>query len=952
MQQEIKIPKIFSDSLAKSPASQSTVAATQELFKSWLQDSKLQFFPDYTDHGIDHINAVLETSSEIIHKDCQNLLTPEDAEILVHAILLHDSAMHLSKAGFQHLVRPEAQPPRIKYWDSQTWPELWSKYLLEAKNWNKELIYSVFGETEGAFFSTASGIDPFKRWETLTEIDLKLIGEFIRRNHSRLAHEFAVFGIPGQNSTRISTGQKREDLRDLAGLVARSHGMPLRPCLDYLKAQYSPSVAQVLSAHVPYLMVLIRISDFLQIQNRSSQLIFKYKWIPSKKSQLEHLTNSCVKSIDTNQDDPEAIYVSANPQDVRVFLNLRSWLSGLQQELDTSWAFLGEVYGRFTEKGSLGALQNFRLSTRRVRSNIELPGFKETILYEPIDARLSIAQVETLALLVRPLYSNRHEYGIRELVQNAVDAILERRFLDLKERRSPKRNSKISYSVTINIQSDRNGKFLCIKDEGIGMDLDTIVNYFLKAGATLRNSIYWRQNFDSDDTRGPTQKPLLRTGRFGVGALAAFLLGDEIEVKTKHRDSLQGYRFKATLSQEPIEITKDTSLKTGTVIRIPLSPSVAKFFSDDTWRHERDYDWYCGQEPLVERILNGRPLKQGHTICHGSSLHRSWRRINHTDFDDIIWTYDSSFPNLCCNYIKIQDLDDTWSHRNEVSWDNSLDIELRFPSLSILDSKGILPLNLQRTKFSQNDLPFKADLFLSVLKDLFSYMLAVSDSYHLTPELALKTSPYWGFTAHDDPTPVPWLATCTGWTLGLRHFISKLGGEGAILPERFFNADKIFKDRRIKQFMKSYDTCKIDWENNHLQGFTETLESLPIDQAIIFMESFPNKHNLPWGDGKSGVLKYISLNKVDSIPVDQASISSMVSEDDGEHDLFTLYSVRKGKDIQECIISKLWNSIFRHPLIPFDSKARRQQLKSAYKALSVNYKIWMKVLGNTKSMKK
>jgi hypothetical protein len=39
--------------------------------------------------------------------------------------------------------------------------------------------------------------DPFPHYSNLAESDRKLIGEFIRRHHPRLAHEFAVFGVPG-----------------------------------------------------------------------------------------------------------------------------------------------------------------------------------------------------------------------------------------------------------------------------------------------------------------------------------------------------------------------------------------------------------------------------------------------------------------------------------------------------------------------------------------------------------------------------------------------------------------------------------------------------------------------------------------------------------------------------------------------------------------------------------
>ena len=33
-----------------------------------LNDNKLPFFPDYTDHGIDHVNSVLKSEVELVPK--------------------------------------------------------------------------------------------------------------------------------------------------------------------------------------------------------------------------------------------------------------------------------------------------------------------------------------------------------------------------------------------------------------------------------------------------------------------------------------------------------------------------------------------------------------------------------------------------------------------------------------------------------------------------------------------------------------------------------------------------------------------------------------------------------------------------------------------------------------------------------------------------------------------
>jgi len=130
---------------------------------------------------------------------------------------------------------------------------------------------------------------------------------------------------------------------DIAGLVARSHGMTMRPCIDYLVAKgYDKRTYKEI--HAPYLMCLIRVADYLQIAaDRAPHAAFRYRHIPSPQSRLEWEVHHSIQNIHTAGDDPESIHVQASPKSVHAFLRLKEWLTGIQAELDASWAVLGEV---------------------------------------------------------------------------------------------------------------------------------------------------------------------------------------------------------------------------------------------------------------------------------------------------------------------------------------------------------------------------------------------------------------------------------------------------------------------------------------------------------------------------------------------------------------------------------------------------------------------------------
>ena len=126
-----------------------------------------------------------------------------------------------------------------------------------------------------------------------------------------MAHEFACFGIPGPTIIRFP--DLSDEFRDIVGVIARSHGVPLRGCIEYLEMrQYHRREYD--GIHAVYLMVLLRLSDYLQIQaSRAPAIVFKYRHIPSPQSQLEwEVHNSITKYYSNSQTIQNHLKYSAN----------------------------------------------------------------------------------------------------------------------------------------------------------------------------------------------------------------------------------------------------------------------------------------------------------------------------------------------------------------------------------------------------------------------------------------------------------------------------------------------------------------------------------------------------------------------------------------------------------------------------------------------------------------
>lgn len=710
------IPTRLKSLLQKDDNLTAAVLHAISVVRPWFEDNKLVFFPEYTDHGPKHIQEVFETAESLITESAWEILNPKDVAVLILGIILHDCAMHLSEDGFVSLISDDSRPLNESFGD-QPWPRLWHDFMTEARRFDDRKLKALFDDVEPV---RVPPLDPLM----MTKRDRFLIGEFLRRHHPRLAHEIALTGVPGPPNKGLSLGDIPSDVRELSGLVARSHGLDLRVSVDYLNNKGKWGARRTVGVHVTYLMVLVRIADYLQIHStRAPKEVLQVRSLRSPVSRGEWRAHEDIIDIHQETDDPEAIWVEAKPKDVKTYLKLKYLVSDIQREIDESWAVLGEVYGPKDD------LRGFGIRLRRIRSNIQdIAAFARTVNYVPRHAALQTAGTDLLKLLVTPLYGDRPEVGVRELLQNAVDARLE--LLDYLAKDSQVSQPDLqeqSADVVIALTWEENGpKRLTVSDRGIGMTVDTVLNYFLKAGASFRFSHAWRRQHEDDQGR----PRVLRSGRFGIGILAGFLLGDEIHVSTRHVTARpdEGVSFVCRLEDDTVQLDR-TTRPVGTTVSIQLPEAIYHKLAKDcfNWHHyilqepAFSWYWYCLEEPSARFLIQGRLVEQTYLLPSADSdLPPEWRRVRHPAFRDIHWTYLGSGPSLTCNGIAVIDLSKEEDEEDDEDFGGE---GFTRPRLSVFDPHGALPLNLQRTGLCVKELPFEAELLKDICYDILAFLL-------------------------------------------------------------------------------------------------------------------------------------------------------------------------------------------------------------------------------------
>lgn len=760
MQYQIKIPDFLLDKLKRSTYN-TLVEEVLSNYSAWIARNETIFFREYTDHGADHLESVLETSVSLLTEESKNIFSDSDACLLVISTILHDVALHIQEDQFVKLVEKDTYCNIIKELDTDTWHSLWIKYSAEASRFSQSQLQLFFGVTENI------SIPNIKQPLTWTPLQYQLIGEFLRRHHPRLAHDFAVFGFPavenGNNVFIKTESSQFKKFIDLAGLVARSHGTSLRGLFEYLKNNFGHLRDQE-GSHAIYIMTVLRIADFLQLQpSRAPKGQMIIKNLKSPLSRREWSIHAAIQNIVYDQhEDPECVEVIIDPSKINIelFLRIQSLLASLQKELDHSWAVLGEVFGRFKEN-ALG------LTIRRVRSNIDLKNkFSKQAGFVTEKATFTAADAELLKLFIKPLYGDKPEIAVRELVQNSVDAVRERLNFD-----STNTELENSPSVIVQIHKIEDSKWMLrIEDKGIGMSLNTIISYFLNAGASYRLSTVWKEKFLAEKGKAK----VLRSGRFGVGALAAFMLAEdptliEMKVITRHISSPEdgAFEFTTKLSDTPIQIKYVEKKEPGTIIEIiTLNPPA--FMQESTKENSGSgWDWYCLDRPIVERFsLNGKRLQQ--SVLLPSSLETSefdYHWISPKDYDSIGWTY-SEFPPVVCNGIIV--INNKTTNRYSLEDGNFLnkEIKIKMPSISIFDKDGKLPITLDRLRIEYDQLQFLGDIREDVEKNILAFLLIAAPTKGIINNKAfnaplLKTHP----AIKDYLINIPWLITDSGTTI-------------------------------------------------------------------------------------------------------------------------------------------------------------------------------------------
>jgi hypothetical protein len=492
--------------------------------------------PDLTLHDERHFTALWERAAILAGTKLQ--INPLEAFVFGGAILLHDAGHALAtyRGGLNEL----RQTPQ--------WRDKLTMYLR-----------SPDGEpaTKEALANPPDGISRQVLFDTL------------RALHAQKAVQLAMFGVispkTGDTLHLIEDGELRHHLGEVIGQIAASHHWSLRELESRLQSRIGAVAGLPDSWTLDSIKIacLLRCSDAVQIdQRRTPDFLYALLNI-SGTSDFHWRFQSHLAVPILDDKDPEALLFTSStafdPQEADAWWVAYDAINLADSELRQSDVFLRDL-GRPT------------LQVKRVRdanSPKHLASHIRTRGWRPIAAELKITNIAKVVALFggKALYGNDLIVPIRELVQNAADAVRARRAI---EPSISDYKGQIVISIEKGEDKEAEGFWLSVVDNGIGMSEDTLVGPLLDFGTS-----FWTSELLQREFPGLASANLRQTGRYGIGFFSVFMLTDRVIVDSrrydKGLDEQRSLNFRGGLSLRPLLLEAPVRpVATSTSTRVSL----------------------------------------------------------------------------------------------------------------------------------------------------------------------------------------------------------------------------------------------------------------------------------------------------------------------------------------------------------------------------------------------
>ncbi len=463
-------------------------------------------FPDLTLHDISHLDALWETADLLIGEKFP--INPLEAFVLGGTIFLHDAALTFEAyQGGQSAVRATSE-----------WKDAFA--VLEAQH------------------------------TRISEEELQKSADFdaIRYLHASQAEKLVEHSWQAKNQDPrylLQDASLRQDLGHLMGQIAASHHWDIdKVASGFNRQENAPSGFPREWAINPIkIACILRCADAVNFDNRRAP-DFLYALL-----KRNHVSESHWKAQNMI---PPATYDEADPTTL-LFTSTR----GFTEEDANAWyvAYDALCIAHKEIQTSNACLEQSGSSALRAKhiKGVESPEIMAKYIkpkgWKPTAAKIHISNIEDMIRKLggEQLYgtdADKLEIALRELIQNARDAVVARRCLD----------KNFEGKIVVSISKDDNEPstfWLTVEDDGIGMSERVLTDTLLDFGTS-----FWASSLIQSEFPGLRSSGFQSVGKFGIGFFSVFMIAEQVYVESRNWkkgfDDIHQVKFTNGLSLKPI----------------------------------------------------------------------------------------------------------------------------------------------------------------------------------------------------------------------------------------------------------------------------------------------------------------------------------------------------------------------------------------------------------------
>lgn len=463
--------------------------------------------PGLTVHDMSHLDALWDTASAVAEGAVN--VNPAEAFVLGSSILLHDAAMSLAAypGGLSDIKKTMA------------WKDAVARLALLLEE---------------------SGAEPIDVENPSEVVVKRVVPEVLRQLHAEHAEELAeqAWKNPdGSLAHLIEDTDLRTFYGPTIGQIAHSHWWSIAR----LEQEFSDDLGALANrtrSRVDRLMLacLLRVADALHLDSRRAPRFLRTITSPTGVSALHWSFQERLARPHIELD--AVVFTSGQPfgrDDAEAWWLAYDTLNAVDRELHDVDLLLQSRRPQILKARRVKGAGSPEILARSV----------QTREWRPVDARLQVSDVPRIVehLGGSKLYGDNPTVALRELIQNAADAVQARRKFEGR----PDEWGRI----TVTLLSRGNEPWLVVEDDGIGMSEHVLTGPLLDFGTS-----FWRSPLATEEFPGLMAAGMRSIGRFGIGFFSVFMLGSTVRVYSlrsdRGRDGARLLEFRDGTSARPI----------------------------------------------------------------------------------------------------------------------------------------------------------------------------------------------------------------------------------------------------------------------------------------------------------------------------------------------------------------------------------------------------------------